>query len=243
MAGREESQILRRSWARPEWLVVLLRFLQTTVSSRPLSAILAAFVAGILFWGAFNWSLEATSTETFCISCHVMEENVYREYRKSAHFTNRTGVRASCPDCHVPKEWIHKVVRKIGATNELFHWLMGSISTPGEFNAKRLQLAGYVWNDMVGTDSRECRNCHGIEYMNRQVQDIQARTMHGLAEKWGTTCIECHQGIVHTLPEGFDEEAVMDALHDRMEEEKVDCRSCHLDMAAPSKDDGWGKDD
>ncbi len=243
MAGREESQILRRSWARPEWLVVLLRFLQTTVSSRPLSAILAAFVAGILFWGAFNWSLEATSTETFCISCHVMEENVYREYRKSAHFTNRTGVRASCPDCHVPKEWIHKVIRKIGATNELFHWLMGSISTPGEFNAKRLQLAGYVWNDMVGTDSRECRNCHGIEYMNRQVQDIQARTMHGLAEKWGTTCIECHQGIVHTLPEGFDEEAVMDALHDRMEEEKVDCRSCHLDMAAPSKDDGWGKDD
>ena len=68
---------------------------------------------------------------------------------------------------------------------------------------------------------------------------MQARTMHELAVKWGTTCIECHQGIVHTLPQGFDKEAVMDTLHDRMEKEKVDCRSCHKDMVAPSKDDGW----
>ncbi len=230
---------MRWSYGRLGWLVTVWQNLLSTISNHPLSGVLAAFAAGVIFWGAFNWSIEATSTETFCISCHVMKENVYQEYRRSAHFTNRTGVRASCPDCHVPKEWVHKVVRKIGATNELFHWMLGSISTPEEFNAKRLQLAGYVWTNMTATDSRECRNCHGIEYMNRKVQDASSRTMHELAEKWGTTCIECHQGIVHTLPDGFDKEAVMDKLHDRMEEEKVDCRSCHEDLVAPSKDDDW----
>ena len=28
---------------------------------------------GIIFWGGFNTAMEATNTETFCISCHEME--------------------------------------------------------------------------------------------------------------------------------------------------------------------------
>ncbi|NGZ27688.1 MAG: cytochrome c-type protein NapC, partial [Magnetococcales bacterium] len=51
------------------------------------------FILGILFWGGFHWALEATNTETFCISCHEMEENVYREYQNTIHYSNRTGVR------------------------------------------------------------------------------------------------------------------------------------------------------
>ncbi|MGD8594304.1 MAG: NapC/NirT family cytochrome c, partial [Gammaproteobacteria bacterium] len=39
------------------------------------------FVAGIMFWGGFNTAMEATNTEQFCISCHEMEENVYKEYQ------------------------------------------------------------------------------------------------------------------------------------------------------------------
>jgi cytochrome c-type protein NapC len=127
----------------------------------------------------------------------------------------------------------------VRATNELFHWLKGSIDTPEGFKAKRLELAQHVWKSMVVTDSRECRNCHGIGFMNRDAQAVQARTMHELADKWGMTCIECHQGIVHSLPQGFDRDAVMDRLHDRMETEKVDCRLCHEGMAGAPAGDGW----
>ena len=55
-------------------------------------------IAGIILWGGFNTAMEMTNTETFCISCHEMEENVYQELQKTVHFTNRTGVRATCPD-------------------------------------------------------------------------------------------------------------------------------------------------
>ncbi len=65
------------------------------------SLLVAGFVSGIIFWGGFNTAMEATNTETFCISCHEMEENVYQEYKDTIHYTNRTGVRATCPDCHV----------------------------------------------------------------------------------------------------------------------------------------------
>jgi cytochrome c-type protein NapC len=222
-----------------KWLSSVWKTLIKIIYVSPAAGLSAVFLAGIVSWGGFNWSLELTNTESFCISCHAMREYVYKEYRKSTHYNNRTGVRASCPDCHVPKEWGHKVVRKVRATNELFHWLKGSIDTPEEFKAKRLELAQHVWKSMVATDSRECRNCHGIGFMNPDAQAAQAHVMHGLADKWGMTCIECHQGIVHSLPEGFDRDAVMDVLHDRMEMEEVNCRLCHEDIAGPPDGDGW----
>jgi cytochrome c-type protein NapC len=157
---------------------------------------------GVLGWGGFNWTMELTNTETFCISCHEMRENVYREYQKTIHYNNRSGVRAICTDCHVPKEWIHKVIRKIRATNELYHHFMGSISTREKFEAKRLQLAQSVWQDMKSTDSRECRNCHSIEFMDLTKQENRSSRRHQDALKEGKTCIDCHKGVAHELPKG-----------------------------------------
>ena len=199
----------------------------------------AIFLTGMVFWGGFNWSLELTNTESFCISCHAMRDYVYQEYRKTGHYTNRTGVRASCPDCHVPREWVHKVIRKLRATSELYHWLRGSIDAPEDFKAKRPELARHVWASMKATDSRECWNCHGIESMSPEAQTPMAREMHALADAWDMTCIDCHKGVSHTLPQGFDRQAEMDRLHDRMEQEKVDCRGCHEGMAGPPPGDSW----
>ncbi|MDP6352553.1 MAG: NapC/NirT family cytochrome c [Alphaproteobacteria bacterium] len=197
------------------------------------------FVAGVMVWGAFNWSLEISNTETFCISCHVMKENPWPEYRKTRHYANRTGVRASCPDCHVPREWIHKVVRKVRATGELYHWLIGSIDTREKFEARRPFLAEQVWASMVATDSRECRNCHGIESMAAEAQTPGAYAMHQLAAAWEKTCIDCHQGIAHDPPREFDADDVMDALHDRMDDEKIECELCHEKMGRPPPGDDW----
>jgi cytochrome c-type protein NapC len=160
----------------------------------------AGFVLGILFWGGFNWTLELTNTESFCISCHEMRDNVYVEYRNTIHYQNRTGVRATCPDCHVPKEWTYKIVRKIQASNELWHKLLGSIDTPEKFNAKRLVLAQHEWDRMRRTDSRECRNCHHYEYMDYAEQNRRAAARHQEGFNQGKTCIDCHRGIAHTLP-------------------------------------------
>ncbi len=158
-------------------------------------------IAGILFWGGFNWAMEMTNNEEFCISCHEMQVNVYEEYKDTIHYANRTGVRATCPDCHVPKEWQHKVVRKIQATNELFHKMAGSIETPEKFEAKRLKMAKHVWEVMKKTDSRECRNCHDYESMDYPAQGRRAVAQHSVALDEGQTCIDCHKGIAHSLPD------------------------------------------
>src|SRR3546814_15161802 len=73
---------------------------------------LGGFLGGVLFWGAFNTALELTNTETFCISCHEMEANDYEELTRTIHFSNRSGVRDSCPDCNVPHDGTDKIARK-----------------------------------------------------------------------------------------------------------------------------------
>ncbi len=154
-------------------------------------------IIGVILWGSFNWGMEITNTEDFCITCHEMEENVFVEYTGTAHDANRSGVKASCPDCHVPKPWIHKVIRKIKASNEIYHKLMGTVDTPEKFDQHRLTMARRVWNAMKTTDSRECRNCHDWDTMNPEKQKPRARKQHLFAMKEGNTCIDCHKGIAH----------------------------------------------
>jgi cytochrome c-type protein NapC len=162
-----------------------------------LTLLAAGFGTGIIFWGGFNTFMEATNTLPFCVSCHEMRDNVFKEYSTTIHYQNRTGVQATCADCHVPREWVHKFVRKIQATNELFHWARGTIDTPEKFDARRLQLASHVWQSMKSSDSRECRNCHTIESMNPEFQRPRARKQHLSAMENGQTCIDCHKGIAH----------------------------------------------
>lgn len=189
---------------------------------------------GILFWGGFNWALELTNTEEFCISCHEMRDNVYKEYRNTIHFSNRTGVRATCPDCHVPRDWIYKVMRKIKASNELFHHFLGTIDDREKFVEKRHELARHVWKVMKETDSRECRNCHSESAMNATSQRDVASEQHTLAQSQNKTCIDCHKGIAHKLPEDF-----LETEHERFKSENRPCYQCHRDMARPPQDDDW----
>ena len=181
--------------------------LWSRIRNRAYWSILAVgVVAGIIFWGGFNTAMEATNTMAFCISCHEMRDTVYQEYKESVHYKNPSGVQATCSDCHVPKPWIYKFVRKIKATNELYHKALGTIDTPEKFEARRLYLAERVWESMRATDSRECRNCHNFDSMDLDEQDKYASKRHKRALDKGETCIDCHDGIAHELPERPDED-------------------------------------
>jgi cytochrome c-type protein NapC len=100
--------------------------------------VLAGFAAGVIFWGGFNTALELTNTEKFCTGCHEMRDNVFAELKSTVHFTNRSGVRATCPDCHVPHNWTDKIARKMQASKEVWGHLFGFIDTHEKFVDKRL---------------------------------------------------------------------------------------------------------
>ena len=184
-----------------------LRRFWTTASSpsRHLSLgvlTIGGFIGGVLFWGGFNTALEATNTESFCVGCHEMQDNVFAELKSTIHYTNRSGVRASCPDCHVPHQWTDKIARKMQASKEVWGKLFGTIDTREEFLEMRLTLAEHEWARLKANDSLECRNCHQGASMDLTRQGTRAASIHERYLLTGEkTCIDCHKGIAHRLPD------------------------------------------
>jgi len=191
----EKVGIFRRLW----------RVLNKPAKFSLLAISSASFVAGIIFWGGFNTGMEMTNTLEFCITCHEMRDTVYKEYKETIHYSNRTGVRAICSDCHVPKDWVHKMIRKSQASLEVWGKITGSIDTPEKFEAKRMQLATHEWTRMKESNSRECRNCHNFDAMSAELQKQTPYKKHMKAKEEGKTCIDCHKGIAHQLPKEYEE--------------------------------------
>ena len=163
---------------------------------------IGGFIAGVVFWGGFNTALEVTNTEAFCTGCHEMRDNVFAELQPTIHYTNRSGVRATCPDCHVPHNWTDKIARKMQASKEVWGHLFGTLSTREKFVDKRLELAQHEWARLRANNSLECRNCHNLASMDFTRQSKRAMEMHGtVLAKGEKTCIDCHKGIAHRLPD------------------------------------------
>ena len=189
------TNILKRTWRF---------FIQPNAKFSVLAILALSIVAGILFWGGFNTFMEATNTQEFCISCHEMRDNVYAEFKKSIHYTNRVGVRATCPDCHVPRDWSYKLLRKIEASRELWSKIAGNVDTRDKFEERRLDMANNEWTRMKASDSRECRNCHSFDAMRNTAETLPVYEKHMQAQTQGKTCIECHKGVAHLLPRDYE---------------------------------------
>jgi len=174
----------------------------------PTKSIVGILAIGVLLSsavvGGFNTFVDYTTSNEFCTTtCHEMS-TVAEEYRQSVFHKNSRGLRVDCADCHVPKPLFAKLWRKAKASREVYHKVMGTVDTPEKFEAKRIVLARSEWQRLKESDSRECRDCHFYEAMTIDTQPNDARFWHPVAMDGamddGYTCIDCHKGIAHRLP-------------------------------------------
>lgn len=185
-----------RLWARPtsRWQVGI-----------PLGGFLMLGV-GAVGLGSVNWIVHETSTTEFCYQCHSHQQFIRPEYEASTHFKNEVGVRAACADCHLPHDnWFELMYTKILVSADIFGELAGKIGTAEKYEAHRGEMAQKVWEQMLANDSRFCRSCHSFTAMNFEAQGRMPARMHSKASESGKTCIECHRGIVHALPENEEQ--------------------------------------
>jgi nitrate/TMAO reductase-like tetraheme cytochrome c subunit len=125
-----------------------------------------------------------------------------QELSHTVHYTNQVGIRATCADCHVPPAFIPGLVRHFMACQCVWGHITLKLNTPAKYEAHRLDMARQVWKELKGNDSAECRSCHTPAAMAFAKQPAAAASAHqGLATS-GMTCIDCHKGLAHTLPEG-----------------------------------------
>jgi nitrate/TMAO reductase-like tetraheme cytochrome c subunit len=162
---------------------------------------LLAFLVGIAFTGSFVAGLKYAETDKFCTSCHEMETPL-QEYTHSVHYSNQFGIQASCGNCHVPPAFLPGLVRHIQAYAEVWGHMTGELNTPAKYESHRLQLAQKIWTELKANDSAECRSCHTPDAMAFAKQPPMAASAHQSLAKSGMTCIDCHRGVAHSLPQG-----------------------------------------
>jgi cytochrome c-type protein NapC len=88
------------------------------------------------------------------------------------------------------------------ASKEVWGKIFGVIDTRQKFQDHRLELAKHEWARLKANDSLECRNCHSSAAMDFTKQTRRAAEIHGKFLVPGDkTCIDCHKGIAHELPD------------------------------------------
>jgi cytochrome c-type protein NapC len=91
------------------------------------------------------------------------------------------------------------------ASKEVWGHIFGTISTREKFLEERLVLAQHEWARLKANDSLECRNCHSEVSMDFTRQSQRAVEAHERFLVSGEkTCIDCHKGIAHRLPDMSD---------------------------------------
>jgi cytochrome c-type protein NapC len=164
-----------------------------------LALVIVGAVLGLFGILIFDFSLHATSTEKFCISCHEMETEAYAQLQKTSHYNNASGVRPTCSDCHLPKEFVPKMIRKVEAAREVWGTIIGKIDTPEKYAAHAPAMKAREIARLKANNSQECRNCHEVDRMLMAVQSAKAQEYHLAMRKNGKTCIDCHAGIAHPV--------------------------------------------
>lgn len=162
--------------------------------------LLLGIVLGAALLAATATVFHKTSDSEFCVSCHSMQQPL-AEYQGSVHFQNPKGIRAECADCHVPHQPLDYLWTKIRAVKDIYGEMTGKIDTPEKYEAHKLAMAQSVWKSLKENDSATCRSCHSFDAMDITAQRPEARLQHPVAIKQGETCIDCHKGVAHILPD------------------------------------------
>ncbi|MCT8137712.1 NapC/NirT family cytochrome c [Anaerobacillus sp. CMMVII] len=143
-----------------------------------LKRIKVATIALIIVIGlalSVNIGVNATSTNSFCSSCHMMTPQALT-WEASSHSS------IDCKDCHIKSGIEGKIEAKIGGLYELYHMVTDSYGTP-------IRMKELIPNE-------NCQKCH-----NMGTRDVSASgdiiVDHLIHDEKEVFCVTCHAGVAH----------------------------------------------
>ena len=151
--------------------------------------------------GTFNKVLTDTSTDTYCMSCHV-HPWAEQSWKLSPHHNNRTGVSVHCVECHLPPQGEGYLLAKAkhGAA-DVYGYLFKD-SSKINWESKRL-----LENAKSFTYETSCIKCHSnlfpvtlsVNGSNAHMAYISAKEATPDPTKEGPkpNCINCHLNVGH----------------------------------------------
>jgi formylglycine-generating enzyme len=156
---------------------------------------LPGLLIGVLLILGGGKALHMTSSNDYCISCHI-HPMADAAWKKSVHYDTRSGVRVACVDCHLPPKGDHYLWAKgkTGLRDLWSKWTKDSAS----FNwvdKRRLEVArGYVYES-------SCIKCHENLFPAKLTKAGEdAHLYYKQTKKTDELhCINCHLNAGHYI--------------------------------------------
>ena len=167
-------------------------------------ALACAAVLGSLMVG-FNYTMEKTSTNDYCISCHV-HTDADESWKQSVHHNNGSGTVTDCAACHLPPKGTlaHTTTKMRLGISHMWAYL---VKDRENINWKKMgELAhakGIVFNS-------SCEECHQNLFPDGITDEgITAHLYYeDNKEKLDLQCISCHLDAGHYDPDYKHEQLV-----------------------------------
>jgi len=155
------------------------------------------FIAGgvsvLLILALTNKTIEYTSTNEFCNSCHV-HPHAETSWKLSVHNSTRTGISVKCVDCHLPpkEQKVRYLTRKMYHGFHDFYVYMTKNSDEIDWESKRSLEASkrFVYED-------GCKKCHTNLFPTTLNKLGGESHLKYLRDPEATSCVKCHQFVGH----------------------------------------------
>jgi sulfatase modifying factor 1 len=143
---------------------------------------------------SFNFTVEKTSTDSFCAVCHV-HPHVFVSRKQASHFDNPSGVQVQCVECHLPPKGHGYLKEKIRLGAKDIYGFLFKDSADYDWESKRL-----LETSVHFTYESSCLKCH------QNLFPISLSTVGGEAHLYYQNnvgkvgCLNCHLDVGHYLP-------------------------------------------
>lgn len=152
---------------------------------------IAGFFIAIIFLKAAKVAVDYTSSDNYCVSCHV-HPHADNSWRLSSHFNNSSGSVTHCSECHLPPKGQGYLWAKArhGAVDIYGYFFKDS----SEINWEAKKLAD---NAKSFVYEESCKECHqNLFPVSLSVDGSNAHLFYTISED-RQNCITCHLNVGH----------------------------------------------
>jgi len=154
----------------------------------------AGIIVTIILIYPFNKAVSYTSTNEYCISCHVHDHAV-DSWKLSPHVDNKAGVVVKCVDCHLPPKGHGYLAAKIKHGSKDLYGFYFKDSADYKWESKRTAEKANLF-----TYEESCKKCHTNLYPpTLSTKGVDSHIHYEQADD-EMTCLNCHMHTGHFDP-------------------------------------------
>jgi formylglycine-generating enzyme len=163
------------------------------IKKRPYSLLLlVGFLAGMAFIVVSGRIVAYTSTDAFCMSCHV-HPHAEDNWRLSTHYDNKSGIVVHCVQCHLPPPGTLRYLTAKAVTGARDVYGMVFKDTDNiNWEAKR-QLSQAVRH----TYEESCKTCHQNLFPLQLSEEGMHAHLYYTDNEAELNCLNCHLHVGH----------------------------------------------